>query len=281
MKLPQSIRDQIYELAVTVDISENRSSTYWLDANGLLNCPLFRSEDKNSELVPTLERKGRYWKDWAQTLFCHFQGFAKGLENLKANGSRSAGLVLEDFLGFIRDHVVVETGNLSCSDRHFCFYLPGKQHVSLFDIIFSSYTMTLTNLLQQDPILWLKSLQRYLPYFKHIAIGFLAGDPPYYDCSLRGNRSYGEECVKLCKYIHESFKNLKLVIFWIQISERDFKQTLRNPEKQEWVHDFNSFSAYKIEVEVFVIDPKAVKMLWCTCTFHNRSRVWWPTGSWE
>jgi hypothetical protein len=34
MKLPQGIRDQIYELAVAVDISENRSSTYWLDANG-------------------------------------------------------------------------------------------------------------------------------------------------------------------------------------------------------------------------------------------------------
>jgi hypothetical protein len=76
MKLPQVIRDQIYELAVTVDISENRSSTYWLDANGWLSCPLFRFEDKQSELVPTLERKGRYWKDWAQTPFCHFQGFA-------------------------------------------------------------------------------------------------------------------------------------------------------------------------------------------------------------
>jgi len=139
MKLPQVIRDQIYELAVTVDISENRSSTYWLDANGWLSCPLFRFEDKQSELVPTLERKGRYWKDWALTPFCHFQGFAKGLENLKANGSLSAGLVLEDFLGFVGDHVVVETGNISCSDRHFCFHLPGKVPVSLFDIAFSSY----------------------------------------------------------------------------------------------------------------------------------------------
>jgi hypothetical protein len=281
MKLPQGIRDQIYESAVTVDISENHSSTYWLDASGWLGCPLFRSEDKKSELVPTLERKGRYWKDWAQTPFCHFQGFVKGLGNLKANGSLSAVLVLEDFLGFVGDHVVVETGNISCSDRHFCFHLPGKEHVSLFDIIFSSYLMVLTNLFQQDPILWLKSLQQYLPYFKHIAIGFLAGNPRYYDCSLRGNRNCGSEYVKLCKYIHESFTNLKSAIFWIQISERDLKRTLRNSEKQEWVQAFNSFSAYKVEVEVSVIDPDAPKGLWCTCTSHNRSRIWWPTGSWE
>jgi len=133
MKLPQGVRDQIYELAVTVDISENRSSTYWLDADGWLSCPLFRSEDKQSELVPTLERKGRYWKDWAQTRFCHFQGFAKGLGILKANGSLSV------FLGFVGDHVVVEMCNLSCSDRHFCSHLPGKEPVSLFDIMFSSY----------------------------------------------------------------------------------------------------------------------------------------------
>jgi hypothetical protein len=205
----------------------------------------------------------------------------KGLGNLKANGSLSAGLVLEDFLGFAGDHVVVETGNISCSDRHFCFHLPGKEHVSLFDIIFSSYLMVLTNLLQQDPILWLKSLQRYLPYFKHIAIGFLAGDPPYSNCSLQGNRNYGPECVKLCKYIHEFFASLKSAIFWIQISERNLKRTIRNPEKQEWFQAFNSFFAYKVEVEISVIDLEAAKVLWCTCTSHNRSRVWWPTGSWE
>jgi len=141
--------------------------------------------------------------------------------------------------------------------------------------------MVLTNLLQQDPILWLKSLQRYLPYFKHIAIGFLAGDPPYNDCSLRGNRYYGPECVKLCKYIHETFASLKSVIFWIQISESDLKRTLRTPGKQEWVQAFNSFCAYKVEVEISVIDPDAPKLLWCTCTSHNRSRIWWPTGAWE
>jgi hypothetical protein len=87
--------------------------------------------------------------------------------------------------------------------------------------------------------------------------------------------------VKLCKYIHESFINLKSAIFWIQISERDLKRTLRNSEKQEWVQAFNSFSAYKIEVELSVIDPDAAKVLWCTCTSHNKSRIWWPTGSWE
>jgi hypothetical protein len=261
-------------LAVAVDISENRSSTYWLDAKGWLSCPLSCSEDKQSELVPTLERKGRYWKDWAQTSFCHFQGFAKGLENLNANRSLSAGLVLEDFLGFVGGHVVVETGNISCSDRHFCFHLPGKEQVSLFDIIFCSYSMVLTRLLQQGPILWLKSLQRYLPYFKHIAIGFLAGDPPYYDCILPANRNCGPECVKLCNYIHEFFTHLESVIFWIQISERDLKRTLRNPEKHEWLQDFKHFSFYKIEVEIAVIDPNATKVLWCTCTSHNGSHIW-------
>jgi hypothetical protein len=210
-----------------------------------------------------------------------FPRLCKGAGNLKANGSLSAGLVLEDFLGFVGDHVVVETGNLSCSDRHFCFHLPGEEHVSLFDFIFISYSTVLTSLLQQDPILWLKSLQRYLPYLKHIAIGLPAGDPPYYDCGIQRNRNYGPECVKLCKNIHESFTNLKSIIVWIQISERDLKRTLRNPEKQEWVHAFNSFSANKIEVEASVIDPEAAKELWCTCSYHNRSRVWWPTGSWE
>jgi hypothetical protein len=86
---------------------------------------------------------------------------------------------------------------------------------------------------------------------------------------------------RMCETLHEFFESLKSVIFWIQISERDLKRTIRNPEKQEWLQAFNSFSAYKVEVEISIIDPEAAKVLWCTCTSHNRSRVWWPTGSWE
>lgn len=45
----------------------------------------------------------------------------------------------------------------------------------------------------------------------------------------------------------------------IQISERNLKRTLRNPKEQEWVQPFNSFSTYKIEVKLSVIDPDAAK----------------------
>jgi hypothetical protein len=107
MSLPQCLRDKIYGLLVVANIP-GRSNIYLLFIGGLLfpnlNLP-------KGPIHLSLQQLAGYLEWPVQGYFCHAQGFAESLNLLSCHQYECAGQVLNDFLWFVGERLVLDLRN--------------------------------------------------------------------------------------------------------------------------------------------------------------------------
>lgn len=118
MRLPQDVRDQIYELVVLPNV-KYRVPTMWLSDDNYLAGPYFDDNHKEEQKqIPTLDNRDGLWLSEWKEQFCYVQGFAEKLHDMRVVGKQAADACLDDFLGFVGERTILEMHNFNNKIRN-------------------------------------------------------------------------------------------------------------------------------------------------------------------
>ncbi|KUJ14939.1 uncharacterized protein LY89DRAFT_751592 [Mollisia scopiformis] len=151
-KLPEVIRDQIYDLVAFPDFEES-VPTIWLFQDSRIVAPERRRYGTSKQDIATLLNKTGVWGNYPEARPCHLEGFAQALHDIQKSqtvASASAASCLQDFLEFLGDRMVVQIDNLLMTPDDICW----------------------STIRKLQALQYLKSIKPYIGHIKHVSLEF-------------------------------------------------------------------------------------------------------------